>query len=284
MLLKFFVAGSERRWKAAGEEGGQRGRGSSTPRAHCALASACDARFLCLPQQQQQQTRCSLQILQFLFFSFCVFFLCFSCLHSLLHSRLLLVLACFGRVAVWLSGNNNLALCMKYTQLIWCSNGNWHLCAISMRIATTDGAHKLPDKVQRGGRERGRGTDKGSGRAGDRSKGSQACPGWSNSMQMAKTSCKCKQVRGQKNRNALLRTDAASCKCNNEATTTSQVGSTECQACYSHRYSPCIHSTNHYTFAIFTFVLRCLFTSFLFFFFVLFFVFMFNHLTPLCTL
>lgn len=63
-------------------------------------------------------------------------------------------------------------------------------------------------------------------------------------MQMAKTSCKCKQVRGQKNRNALLRTDAASCKCNNEATTTSQVGSTECQACYSHRYSPCIHSTN----------------------------------------
>lgn len=34
---------------------------------------------------------------------------------------------------------------------------------------------------------------------------------------MAKTSCKCKQVRGQKNRNALPRTDAASCKCN-EAT------------------------------------------------------------------
>lgn len=98
-------------------------------------------------------------------------------------------------------------------------------------------------------------------------------------MQMAKTSCKCKQVRGQKNRNALLRTDAASCKCNNEATTTSQVGSTECQACYSHRYSPCIHSTNHYAFAIFTFVLRCLFTSFLFFFCFLFICFYSPHTT-----
>lgn len=149
-----------------------------------------------------------------------------------------------------------------------------------MRIATTDGAHKLPDKVQRGG-ERGRGRDKGSGRAGDRSEGSQACPGWSNSMQMAKTSCKCKQVRGQQNHNALLRTDAASCKCNNSEAT-SQVGSTECQACYSHRYSPCIHSTNHYAFAIFTFVLRCLFTSFLFFSFLFFvFVYMFIHLTLL---
>lgn len=94
-------------------------------------------------------------------------------------------------------------------------------------------------------------------------------------MQMAKTSCKCKQVRGQKNRNALPRTDAASCKCNNSEAT-SQVGSTECQACYSHRYSPCIHSTNHYTFAIFTFVLRCLFTSFLFLFFVFVYMFLFT--------
>lgn len=59
----------------------------------------------------------------------------------------------------------------------------------------------------------------------------------------------------------------------NAATTTTrgatrQVANHGMSACYSHRYSPCIHSINHYTFTIFTFVLRRLFTSFLFVYFI----------------
>lgn len=89
-----------------GKRGGRGERGGSTPRAHCALASACDARFLCLPQQQQQQTRCSLQILQFLFFFFCFFCACY--LPSFFASFSASTCACLfwpcGCVAVWLSG------------------------------------------------------------------------------------------------------------------------------------------------------------------------------------
>lgn len=114
-------------------------------------------RVFCLPhdqvqQQQQQQLADSAVFFSLLFF-------CSSSCFSLCFYFYLGYGSCFVlsplTLAV-LSGNNNLALCMKYTRiyvfpsclfswLILCSNGNWHLCAISMRIATSDGRNKVAD-------------------------------------------------------------------------------------------------------------------------------------------
>lgn len=53
-------------------------------------------------------------------------------------------------------------------------------------------------------------------------------------------------------------------------------------ACYSHRYSPYIHSINHYIYSLYSpFVLRCLFTSFLFVYF--FCLYVYSHHTTVHT-